>query len=140
MADELVRVIGADQARVNVTWAGQNGELPDPVYIDATDANVRTWVTEAVRNGSIPGIPEDPGADFTDFIVDRFAASEARPYALIQIRPKAAFGFAEAYAGHTCHWHLYTGVIHMVVPAGHVVQHCCKCDAMRTVHRAHVRD
>lgn len=140
MADELVRVIAADQARVNITWAGQNGELPDPVYIDATDANIRRWVTEAVRNGSIPGIPEDPTADFADFIIDRFEATEARPYALLQIRPKTAYGFADGRASHECHWHFYSGTLMMEVPAGHVVQQCCKCDATRVVHRAHARN
>jgi len=43
------------QAIVNVTWAGQNGELPDPVSHDATDRDILQWVTEAVRTGGIPG-------------------------------------------------------------------------------------
>ena len=85
-------VIDTDQARVNVTYSGQNGELPDPVYFDSTDGDVRAWVTEAVRSGSIPGIPADSSASFDDFVVDRFESTEARPYNLIQIRPKTPFG------------------------------------------------
>jgi len=80
------------EARVNVTYAGQNGDLPDPVNFDSTDGDVRGWVTEAVRGGSIPGIPAAADADFTDFVVDRFAANEATPYNRIMLRPKTAFG------------------------------------------------
>lgn len=88
-------VIQEDQARVNVTYGGQNGDLPDPVYFDSTDGDVRAWVTEAVRNGSIPGIPADPTAEFGDFVVDRFAPTDDRTYNLIQLRPKTPFGERE---------------------------------------------
>jgi hypothetical protein len=81
-----------NQARVNVTYAGQNGDLPDPVNFDATDGDVRQWVTEAVRGGGIPGIPASPDADFRDFVIDRFEANETRPYRLLQVRPKTPFG------------------------------------------------
>lgn len=80
------------EARVNVTYAGQNGDLQDPVFFDSTDGDVRAWVTEAVRNGSVPGINEAADAEFDDFVVDRFSANEARPYNLIQLRPKTPFG------------------------------------------------
>ncbi len=85
-------MIEPNQARVNITWQGQNGDLPDPVFRDATDGDVRQWITEAVRAGSVPGIPADPRADFKDFVIDRFTANDARPYNLIQVRPKTAFG------------------------------------------------
>lgn len=81
-----------NEARLNVTWQGSNGDLPDPVHFDSTDEDIKQWVTEAVRGGGIPGIPADPNADFTDFVVDRFAATETRPWALIQTRPKTPFG------------------------------------------------
>ena len=85
----------ANQARLNITYQGENGDLPDPVFFDSVDGDIKTWVTEAVTNGSVPGIPADPNADFTDFVVDRFAAStepEGRQYNLIQVRPKVPFG------------------------------------------------
>lgn len=81
-----------NEARVNVTWAGANGDLPDPVPNDAANGDIKQWVTEAVQAGSVPGIAADAEADFTDFVVDRFAANEARPFNLIQIRPKTPFG------------------------------------------------
>jgi hypothetical protein len=84
--------LDANQARVNITYKGENGDLPDAVFFDATDGDIKTWVTEAVTNGSIPGIPADALADFGDFVVDRFAANAERPYSLIQIRPKTPFG------------------------------------------------
>lgn len=85
-------IIEANQARVNITYNGQNGELPDPVSVDANDGDIRQFVTESIRGGSVPGIPGDPTADFRDFVIDRFPPNDARPYNLIQVRPKTAFG------------------------------------------------
>lgn len=85
-------IIQDNEARVNITWAGQNGDLPDPVSFDAGAGDVLQWATEAVRNGNVPGIQADPTADFHDFVVDRFSATEGRQYNLIQIRPKTPFG------------------------------------------------
>lgn len=85
-------IIDATQARVNITYNGQNGELPDPVSLDANDGDIRQFVTEAIRGGSVPGIPADPTADFRDFVIDRFPPNDARPYNLIAVRPKTAFG------------------------------------------------
>ena len=80
------------QARVNITYKGENGDLPDPVLFDSTDADIRGWVTEAVGDGSIPGIPADANADFTDFVVDRFTANAEVDYNRIMLRPKTPFG------------------------------------------------
>lgn len=90
MVDNLV--IAANQARVNVTWMGKNGDLPDPVSFDATDGDVKQWITEAVRTGGIPGIDGDPNADFKDFIVERYAATADVPYNRLFVRPKTPFG------------------------------------------------
>jgi hypothetical protein len=80
------------EARVNVTFSGSNGDLPDLVMFQATDADIKAWVTEAVRTGGVPGIAAAPNADFSDFVVDRFAATDARPWNLLQLRPKTPFG------------------------------------------------
>lgn len=85
-------VLQVTEARVNITYGGQNGDLPDTVSFDATDGDVKTWVSEAVHTGGVPGLRRDEGADFHDFVVDRFPATEARPYNLIQLRPKTPFG------------------------------------------------
>ncbi len=82
----------AHEARVNVTWGGQNGDLVSPAPFDSADGDVKQWVTEAVRAGTVPGIPADPAADFTDFVVDRFVPTETRPHNLLQLRPKTPFG------------------------------------------------
>jgi len=81
-----------NEARVNVTYAGANGDLPDPVDFDATDGDVRAMVSEAIRSGSIPGIPHRQDATLEDFVVDRFRANEQRPYPAIFVRPKTPFG------------------------------------------------
>jgi hypothetical protein len=36
-------------------------------------------------------------------------------------------------------YHAFTGPIWMVVPPGHVVQKCCKCESVRTIHVDHTR-
>lgn len=88
----LQTVLQANEARVNVTIAGFNGDLPDPVNFDSTDGDVKQWIAEALRTGGIPGIPAQPTVDLADFVVDRFTATEIRPFALLQIRPKTPFG------------------------------------------------
>ena len=80
------------QARVNITYMGENGDLPDPVFFDSTDNDIRAMVTEAVASGSVPGIPANANPDFGDFVVDRFSANEQREFNLIQVRPKTPFG------------------------------------------------
>lgn len=91
MADLQV-FIAPHQARVNITWQGQNGDLQDPVPFDSTDGDVKAWVSEGVRSGSVPGVGTDQNVDLRDFVVERFASNEARPYNLIQVRPKTPFG------------------------------------------------
>lgn len=34
-------------------------------------------------------------------------------------------------------YHISTKPIMMVVPDGYVVQKCCKCESVRTIHSAH---
>jgi hypothetical protein len=88
----LVPAIRDYEARVNVTWANQNGDLPDPVAYDTPDNTLKAMVAEAIRAGSIPGLRADANVDLTDFKVDRFPPNEQRPFNLVQIRPKTAFG------------------------------------------------
>lgn len=90
--DNIVIRVGEAEAKVNITWAGQNGDMPEPVPYDAADGDIKQWITEAVQNGGVPGITADANVDFTDFVVDRFAANEARPWNMIQIRPKTPYG------------------------------------------------
>lgn len=87
--------IAANEAIVNVTWAGNNGDLRDPVSFDATEADIRAWVTEAVRTGGVANIAADPNANFQDFIVDRYASTNETPYNRIFLRPKTPFGAAK---------------------------------------------
>jgi hypothetical protein len=95
MADEedaiVVRGIRDDEARVNVTWGGQNGDLPDPVHVDSADGDVKQMLAEASRGGGIPGIAADRNVDLGDFVVDRFAAKDDLPNR-ISVRPKTPFG------------------------------------------------
>ena len=80
------------EARLNITWQGQNGDLPDPVPYDATAAELKAWAREALRAGYVPGIDADPQAELGDFVVDRFPANDARPWKTVMIRPKTPFG------------------------------------------------
>lgn len=83
--------INANEARVNITYGQMNGDLPDPVLYEASEADILTWVQEAVRGGSVPGIDANPGADFHGFVVDRIPAKDDLP-ARLMVRPKTAFG------------------------------------------------
>lgn len=85
-------VIRDYEARVNVTYGGQNGDLPNPMAFDATDADVKASVAESIRAGTVPGLRADPNVDLGDFVVDRFPPNDQRPYNLIQLRPKTPFG------------------------------------------------
>ncbi len=82
------------EALVNLTWMGRNADLAQPVFYLATDAEIRAWVTEAVRFGGVSGLPADGPVDLRDFVVDRFPASETIPYNRIFVRPKTPFGAA----------------------------------------------
>jgi hypothetical protein len=80
------------EARVNVTYAGVNADLPDPVPFDTTDSVVKGLVEEAIRTGSLPGIPLDKDVELSDYMVDRFSASAERGHHVMFLRPKTPFG------------------------------------------------
>jgi len=80
------------EARLNITWSGQNGDLVDPIAYDAPDKDILQWATEAIRTGGVPGITADLNANLTDFVVDRFAATADVPMNRIVLRPKTPFG------------------------------------------------
>lgn len=82
----------ANEARVNVTWGGQNGDLTAPVPYDAPEGDIKQWVAEAIRSGNVPGIRADAQVDLADFVIDRHPAHEGRPHNLIGLRPKTPFG------------------------------------------------
>jgi hypothetical protein len=102
MANELVPVVGENEAQVNVTYGGNNGDLAQTVFFESSDADVKAWVTEALRAGSIPGLGAHVNADLHDYVVDRHKPTEARPHNLIQIRPKTAYGMGGACVCPTC--------------------------------------
>lgn len=88
---DLAVAIREDQARLNITWGGQNGDLPDPVSYDSTDGDIKMMATEAIAGG-FPGIDADANADFGDFVVEKFGPTEDVPYNRIFLRPKTPFG------------------------------------------------
>lgn len=82
----------ANEALLNVTWNGKNGDLSDPVEFDASTEDILQWVTEAVRGGGVQGIDIDPDADFSGFVVEKLSATEVRPFNQVVVRPKVSFG------------------------------------------------
>lgn len=80
-----------EMARLNVTYSGQNGDLPDPVAYDTPTVNLLQMAQEALRNGDIPGITADAAADLDGFVVDRFPATGALQNRIF-IRAKTPFG------------------------------------------------
>jgi hypothetical protein len=79
------------QARLNVTIHGQNGDYPDPVAFDSSDAEIKRIAAEAIHTGYIPGIEADRYVRLDDFVVDRFPATAELPPRLM-VRPKTPFG------------------------------------------------
>lgn len=84
--------LGRHQARLNITWSGQNGDLLDPVPYNATDSQLKALAEEAISGGSVPGIRRDHRADLTDFVVDRFPARGQVGHNRVFLRPKTPFG------------------------------------------------
>lgn len=87
MANEIMPVT----AVLNVTYAGENGDYPDPVPFDSDDRDIKEIAMEAIRDGYIPGITADVHVDLTNFVVDRFPAKGDLPDRLA-LRPKTPFG------------------------------------------------
>ncbi len=84
-----------ENAAVNVTLNSLNGDLKDLVPFDASDDEIRSWVLEAVRSGSVNGIPADLNVNLDNFVIDRFAAFEDYPIPRIFVRPKTPYGIIE---------------------------------------------
>ena len=82
---------GEPTAQLNVTYAGQQGDYPDPVSYDASDADIKQIAAEALMTGYITGIDAVAEPDLTDFMVDRFSARDGLPDRLV-LRPKTPFG------------------------------------------------
>jgi hypothetical protein len=79
-------------ARLNITWNGQNGDLPDPVSWHASDKEILQWAAEAIRSGSIPGISKTHNVQLQRFVVDRFPANKQVSEDRIYVRPPTPFG------------------------------------------------
>lgn len=80
------------EARLNITWNGQNGDLVEPIPFDASDADIKQWAREALRGGSVPGIRTNGRIDLSEYAVDRFRANGTVPYNRIFLRPITPFG------------------------------------------------
>lgn len=78
-------------ARVNVTFANTNADLPDPVRADTRREDVLSLVQEAIRGG-FAGMAAHPEADLEGYEVDHFDPTDARPFELFAVRPKTAYG------------------------------------------------
>ncbi len=94
--NNIAPLIKENEARVTITFNRQQGDMTEPVSVDATDGDVLGWVQEAIRNGSVPGIDAAPDASFRDFVVDRFPPAAGVPFNRMTVRPKTAFGADEA--------------------------------------------
>lgn len=80
-------------ARLNVTFNGSNGDSPDGVAFDATDAEILRIAEESIENGYIPGITANETVDLDGFEVVRYSADDGSGLGdRIMIRPKTPFG------------------------------------------------
>lgn len=84
--------VGPTEAKVNLTWAGQNYDLTDPVPYDIPEEQLRAALSEVIRAGD-DGIPADQDvAMMANFVVRRYEPTATRPSRLITVRPKTEFG------------------------------------------------
>ena len=89
--NELELAAAEDYASLNITYNGQQGNLPDPIAFDASNEDILAMAQEAIRAGGVPGITADPRAVLTDFIVKPYAARDGLPNRIV-IRPSTPFG------------------------------------------------
>ena len=80
-------------ARLNITFSGGNGDSPDGVAFDATDAEILRIAEESIQNGYIPGIAADEDASLEGFEVVRYPADDGSGLGCrCFVRPKTPFG------------------------------------------------
>jgi len=93
--DEMIAVpvVQPGMAKLTITYNGQQGDLPDPVSYDSTDADIKQMATESIRTGYVPGIDAVPDCDLKDYVIDRFPARDDVPFNRLSARPKTPFGF-----------------------------------------------
>ncbi len=86
------RAPGPNEALVNLTWAGSNYDIPDPVSVDITDDGIKAMLGEVIQAGSY-GISSDQDvAQLRNFMVERDPPNQTHPYNRIVVRPKTSFG------------------------------------------------
>ena len=84
--------VNPNEARVNLTWGGQNYDLSDPVLYDIPEVTLKGVLAEIIRSGG-DGITADQDVGpMADYVVTRHEPTAARPHRLITVRPKTAFG------------------------------------------------
>ena len=89
------RLLDVDMAHVNVTYRGLSGDLVDPVRRDASSEEVIAFAEEAIRGGSVRGMPADPNARLVGYHagppLEPDAEAGRTTYTFI-VRPKTGFG------------------------------------------------
>jgi len=84
--------VGPNEAKVNLSWGGQNYDLSNPVPLDITDADLKGVLSEVIRAGG-DGIPADQDVGpMANFVVERLGPTARRPHNLIMVQPKTEFG------------------------------------------------
>lgn len=87
-----LRALGANEARLNVTYDGQNADLNEAVPFGASDAEIKAWAREAIMGGAFGVLRARGPVDLSDFVVDRFPANAKIPENRIFLRPITPFG------------------------------------------------
>lgn len=77
------------QVTLEVTWNGQQGELPEPVPWEATELELKGMAWQALAEGRVRGVAADPSVDLEGFVVDWIEEDGMRR---IAVRPKTPFG------------------------------------------------
>ena len=92
MVDAIVPQVANHLAKLSITYAGQQGDIPEPVPYDSSDEALKQMAVESIRDGHVPGIDAAPEVNLQDFVVDRFPARPDVPFNRLSLRPKTPFG------------------------------------------------
>jgi hypothetical protein len=84
-------MIQVGEAQISVIFAGIKANLPDPISMEVSDLYIRQHITNLIRTGKLIDFPQDSTADFRDYVVDRQAPTEDRPWFLFIVRPQTRY-------------------------------------------------
>ena len=80
------------EARLNITFDGQNVDFDAPVPFGASEAELKRWARESIAGGALGAERPAHAVDLDQHVIDRFPATAKVPHNRIFLRPLTPFG------------------------------------------------